>query len=781
MQRRRTHCNFLIRMICLYQYIMKGCTIMLFCHQCGSQNTENSRFCSQCGCSLKSSPPTGSCDFPSDAPDFPADDLFLKHFDPATNEPALDFPGASTDSFRIPSVPMPGFAPEQPSAPSSDGKFFPGTDYQASVSSGQDRCDIPGLPLLQPTLESDPQPKKATPWKSLLPLLLLALLTVGFFAVDWIADREMNLFGMFHQEAGNDPAITDIAATTAPEETTLSAPTEPVTTDTETELTETVPEGTLPAVTDLLQAALPVHGKIVRNYFMDRLLYNPSTADWRTHDGLDIAAAAGTPVHAAADGTVSLVYLDEVMGNTVVIDHPNGFRTIYSSLAEDIIVHQTDAVQKEQIIGFVGRSSLVESAIGYHVHFSIQQNEQSVDPNAFLTTIDFLRSEDVLTDVMDGKIQLLTDRQTVMYLQEYMTVLQVNKIAWWKFVDFDQDGQPEVYAVTDSPDYSYLVLHWNGTHVCIFPFGARSMQTLKTNGWFSASGSAYETYYLRITFHDNTFQKHTLAFFDTSIPVYQVDGETVSKEKADQFLDQWNALPDVTRPGPATPEETDPFARCAYCGVLFPLSQMKDGLCPKCQGKVFQCLSCGKWSADISEGYCEECYLAQLAACPCCGAYLYSWEYGNAYGMCNSCLQNGGKCTQCGKLTGYLDSGLCTSCRKPVNTAACAYCGTETDVDWLHQSLCEECYYWRGVGWCDVCGKLSDNLFEGVCEDCEPWGGRGEPEECCAYCGSPSYDMMDGLCMDCYWNVSRCSVCGELSDTVFEGICDNCGGYDGRG
>ena len=90
-----------------------------------------------------------------------------------------------------------------------------------------------------------------------------------------------------------------------------------------------------------------------------------------------------------------------------------------------------------------------------------------------------------------------------------------------------------------------------------------------------------------------------------------------------------------------------------------------------------------------------------------------------------------------------------------------------------------DCYWY--VGRCSVCGKLSDNLFEGVCEDCEPWGGRGEPEECCAYCGSPSYDMMDGLCMDCYWNVSRCSVCGELSDTVFEGICDNCGGYDGRG
>ena len=664
--------------------------------------------------------------------------------------------------------------------------------------------------------------RKSFPWRILLAAILPVLLIVGALTADYVSDEEINLFGLLSENDSRDrDRDQEKQNEHKPSETTdanTSGETIPIDAETKPEETlpeESLPQDTLPAVTEPVQMALPVHGQIVTDYVIDRLIYNPTTGGWRIHDGVDIAAVAGTPVHAVADGTVYSVYQDDTMGNTVVIDHPDGYTTIYSSLAEGISVHQGEAVQKGQAIGFVGQSALLESAIGYHVHFSAQLNGRSADPNIFITTIDLSPTEAVLTDVMGGKLQLLTDSQSVMYLSEYLNVLEVNKIDWWEFVDFDQDGYPEVYAVTDSPIHSYLVLHWNGTQVCVFPFGARSMQTLKTNGWFSASSSAYESYYFRITFHGNSITEHTLASFDTRVPVYQIDGKTVSKVEADQFLAQWNALPEVTRPGSTPPEETDPKARCAYCGVWNPLSQMKDGLCSECQGQAFQCQVCGKWSTTVFEGYCEECDPAQWGECPCCGAPLGYGEYDNAYGMCDSCLQNGGKCSACGKLTGYLDGGKCSSCQKPISTAACAYCGTETPIEDLKSSLCEECWYYRGVGWCTVCGRLSDNLFEGVCDVCEPWGGRGEPEECCVHCGQPSYDLVTGLCNDCYWYVgwcsvcgnlayeiydgvcvdcmesagasdpdeyqSQCSVCGKWSDTVFEGICDDCGGYDGRG
>ena len=57
----------------------------------------------------------------------------------------------------------------------------------------------------------------------------------------------------------------------------------------------------------------------------DHLAYNATTRDWRTHEGLDLAAALGDPVCAAADGTVYTIYEDERYGTTVVLRHSGGF------------------------------------------------------------------------------------------------------------------------------------------------------------------------------------------------------------------------------------------------------------------------------------------------------------------------------------------------------------------------------------------------------------------------------------------------------------------------
>ncbi len=66
---------------------------------------------------------------------------------------------------------------------------------------------------------------------------------------------------------------------------------------------------------------------------MEQLAFNATTRDWRTHDGVDLTAAEGAPVRAAANGTVTAVYDDELLGTTVVIGHDDGCVTYYQNLA----------------------------------------------------------------------------------------------------------------------------------------------------------------------------------------------------------------------------------------------------------------------------------------------------------------------------------------------------------------------------------------------------------------------------------------------------------------
>lgn len=128
----------------------------------------------------------------------------------------------------------------------------------------------------------------------------------------------------------------------------------------------------------------PVSGNTAAPYSMEMLAFNQTTRDWRVHDGVDFAAAAGTQVFAAAAGTVYTVCEDETMGMTVVVDHGGGYITRYASLDENVQVAPGDTVAAGQCIGYVGTTALLENAIGEHVHFSVTCNGMLADPMKFL-------------------------------------------------------------------------------------------------------------------------------------------------------------------------------------------------------------------------------------------------------------------------------------------------------------------------------------------------------------------------------------------------------------
>ena len=128
----------------------------------------------------------------------------------------------------------------------------------------------------------------------------------------------------------------------------------------------------------------PLAGETVAVFSMDQLTYDATLGDWRTHDGVDIQAPAGTAVAAAAAGTVLSVEEDHRLGTTVVVDHHNGCTTTYASLQPDVAVLAGDSVSAGSIIGTVGNTSLSEAGLGAHLHFAVTMDGEAVDPAELL-------------------------------------------------------------------------------------------------------------------------------------------------------------------------------------------------------------------------------------------------------------------------------------------------------------------------------------------------------------------------------------------------------------
>lgn len=119
--------------------------------------------------------------------------------------------------------------------------------------------------------------------------------------------------------------------------------------------------------------------KIVSGYGMR---YHPILHYRRMHTGIDLTAAAGTPVYATGDGTVKVAGRGANMGGygvVVMINHGYGFQTLYAHLQE-VKVAQGQRVHRGDLIGLVGRSGL---SSGYHLHYEVIQNGNKVNPVYF--------------------------------------------------------------------------------------------------------------------------------------------------------------------------------------------------------------------------------------------------------------------------------------------------------------------------------------------------------------------------------------------------------------
>ncbi len=134
-----------------------------------------------------------------------------------------------------------------------------------------------------------------------------------------------------------------------------------------------------------IQFILPLQGELGMNFSGDELVFSRTMLDWRIHPGLDIRADVGTPVKAAADGVVTKVYNDDMMGFTVIILHPDGFETIYSNLQTGQLVEENQEVKLGDVIGGVGMTAACEINEPPHLHFEIKKDGMNVNPFDYLS------------------------------------------------------------------------------------------------------------------------------------------------------------------------------------------------------------------------------------------------------------------------------------------------------------------------------------------------------------------------------------------------------------
>lgn len=127
---------------------------------------------------------------------------------------------------------------------------------------------------------------------------------------------------------------------------------------------------------------LPVSGNLTREHDPSLQVFSPTMQDYRVHLGIDLSTKADAPVYAAADGKISKIWVDTLMGYCIAIKHSGDCVTVYKNLAETLPegIAEGVSVRSGQLIATVGESAMVEVADEPHLHFEMTVGDLAVDP-----------------------------------------------------------------------------------------------------------------------------------------------------------------------------------------------------------------------------------------------------------------------------------------------------------------------------------------------------------------------------------------------------------------
>ena len=150
----------------------------------------------------------------------------------------------------------------------------------------------------------------------------------------------------------------------------------------ETEPAESGENASESASAEPQQFILPVLGVLSKKHDTENQVYSATMNDYRTHNGIDIVAEENAPVYAAADGVITQVWDDPLMGKCVAVKHDQDVYTVYKNLADELAagIEEGVSVTSGQLIAAIGNTAMIEIAEEPHLHFEMTVGEISVDP-----------------------------------------------------------------------------------------------------------------------------------------------------------------------------------------------------------------------------------------------------------------------------------------------------------------------------------------------------------------------------------------------------------------
>jgi murein DD-endopeptidase MepM/ murein hydrolase activator NlpD len=121
------------------------------------------------------------------------------------------------------------------------------------------------------------------------------------------------------------------------------------------------------------QLIKPLNGRITSDF--------GSRLSGRRHMGIDIAARSGQPIISAADGTVRFSGWRSGYGNTIIVQHAQGLKTLYAHNSRNL-VRKGEKVRQGQVIALVGSTG---RSTGPHLHFEVRNGSGPQNPLSYLS------------------------------------------------------------------------------------------------------------------------------------------------------------------------------------------------------------------------------------------------------------------------------------------------------------------------------------------------------------------------------------------------------------